>query len=61
MKKQPKKTAKKPAAPRKRKPAPKPKPVHPVVVWEVEGEGEQPKDWLDRAIDKMVEWFTWRR
>ena len=60
MKKQPKKTAKKPAAPRKRKPkaapvaAPPPPPV-----WEVEGEGE--KDWLDRAIDKMVEWFTWRR
>lgn len=56
MKKQPKKTAKKPAAPRKRKPAPKPKPVHPVVVWEVEGEGEQPS-WVVRVVNRLTAWI----
>ena len=60
MKKQPKKTTKKPAAPRKRKPKAAPVVAPPAPpVWEVEGEGE--KDWLDRIIDKVAGWLTWRR
>jgi hypothetical protein len=50
------KRPKKPAKPRK----PKPLPVHPVVVWEAEGEGEPPRDWLDKIIDKVAGWLKWR-
>lgn len=55
MKKQPKKPIKSARKPRSKKP--KPVPVNPVVVWEPEPE----KDWLDRAIDKVAGWLTWRR
>lgn len=47
-KKTPAKRAKAAAKPRK----PKSLPVDPVVVWQ-----EEPKDWLDRLMDKVAGWF----
>jgi len=48
IKKTPAKRPSKAAKPRK----PKSLPVDPVVVWQ-----EEPKDWLDRAIDRVAGWF----